>query len=85
SFTIGSNSYAAAGVPDLDQPSQTLYADLGDTAYPAVIASAAFGGGSSLSFNMYGAPSAAGTVVVQAGDYVRTVEVASTGAISVLP
>lgn len=63
---------------------RTIRTDLTLPPYAATIRAANFGGGNSLSFNGYGKPSSAGTLVVGSGNEQRTITVSAvTGAVAV--
>ena len=82
-FDLANNKYSAP-MPDPSHPSSSTYTvGLAGDPYGATLASAAFGGGGSVTFDGFGTPTTSGTVVVQVGDLQRTVTVnAGTGAVS---
>jgi len=73
SFSVDSDAYSLAGVPDLKNPSADYRVNLSAGPYEARILSADFGGDAKLVFDGYGAPDSGGTVQVRVGEAVRTV------------
>jgi prepilin-type N-terminal cleavage/methylation domain-containing protein len=82
-FYPGEERYVLSGAADLDHPDQTYEVHTDDQAYAADIVSATFGSGSTVTFNMYGQPDNAGTVVVQSGNLQLQITVDANGAITV--
>ncbi|MBS0197535.1 MAG: prepilin-type N-terminal cleavage/methylation domain-containing protein [Planctomycetes bacterium] len=83
-FDVASASYSAPLVLGLDRRGSTLSASLGGEPYLVSIKTADFGGAARLVFNGYGAPVAAGSVVLRGDAGVRTITVAAvTGSVSV--
>ena len=79
-FDAASASYVLPGVPHLDHPDLDYKVDLAKTPSGASIVSANFGGDAELIFDGYGVPDSDGTVVVQSGQYQKTITVdADTG------
>jgi len=77
-FDTGAATYTLAGTTHLDHQGADYSVRLGQAPYHAAIVSADFDGGAVLTFNGYGAADSAGSVVVQAGPYQRTITVEPT-------
>lgn len=77
-FDMAGNTYALAGFTDPDFPGKAYSVALTAGSYKAKFVSVNLGGGSTLSFNGYGIPSAAATIVVQSGRSSRTVTIDGT-------
>ena len=86
-LNLSNNSYQLLGVTDPDHTSQTYAVDLTQPPYRSAIVSAlAADANSNIVFDGYGAPASSGTVVIQAGDFQKTVTVnAGTGSITISP
>jgi type II secretion system protein H len=67
--------YQIAGMKDPDRPAATYTVNLADYPYLVTLNSANLGGDTTLVYNGYGMPDSAGTIVVQAGQYTKTVTV----------
>ena len=79
------NTYLLPGIPDLDHSGSDYAVDLNLPPHTATIVSADFGGEVEVTFDGYGVPTNGGTVVVQSGQFQRTISVDSTtGSVSVL-
>jgi type II secretory pathway pseudopilin PulG len=78
-FDPEADTYTLPGVADLDRRSQDYVVRLGDAPYQVDLVSAEFGEApsvtSTLTFNMFGYPDQAGSIVVQFGNKVKTVSV----------
>lgn len=72
-FDVGADSYSIAGIEDLKTRSATYGVALSGEPYRVDLASATFGGSATATFDIYGIPNAAGTVVVQNGSGKRTI------------
>jgi len=72
-FSPGANRYQMSGVPDLRDPSRDYTVVLTDSPFRSSMASADFGGDSSIVFNGYGVPDSGGTVVVTCGSYRKSI------------
>ena len=84
-FDSASEAYTLPGVQDLDHAALDYTVRLQDPPYEALMVSADFGGDEVLVFDGYGLPDSGGTVVVQSGQYQKTVSVdPTTGKASVL-
>jgi prepilin-type N-terminal cleavage/methylation domain-containing protein len=83
-FDPTGNTYAASTLPDLNQPDIGYSVSLLTSEYQSDIVSASFGGSATVQFDIYGRPSAAGTVVLTAGGVQRTVEVNEVGHVRIL-
>jgi Tfp pilus assembly protein FimT len=83
-FDITNDKYSIAGLADLNQTISSYTADLGEAPYQADLISAVFADGSQISFNGYGVPSGAGTVILQVGSNRRTITIAAdTGEVTI--
>lgn len=74
-FDPAGESYTITGAAHLDHPASAYEVRLDEDPYQAVIVSADFGGDAVLTFDGYGSADTAGSVVVQAGPYQKTVTV----------
>lgn len=82
----GHDSYGMAGVSGLENPASAYRVSLSDEPYNASFLSVSFGGTLTISFDGYGVPDNGGSVVVQAGEFTRTVSVdAVTGEVVISP
>jgi type II secretory pathway pseudopilin PulG len=72
-FSIGSNSYEVVGISDLNHPAQPYVVRLNEPPYSATLKAVNFGGESTVSFDAFGQPMNAGSVVVSVGSEQRTV------------
>jgi type II secretory pathway pseudopilin PulG len=79
-FDVLDDFYELVGMKHLDHASRTYKVVLSQEPYRAAIVSAALGGNTDIAFDGYGVPDSGGTVVIQAGQYQRTITVdADTG------
>jgi len=79
-FTPAAHTYIMAGVRDAANRSADSTIDLSAAPYRVTMTSAAFGGATAVTFDFHGLPDRAGTIVVSAGGYARTVSInADTG------
>ena len=80
-------SYQLLGVADPDHATQSYSVDLTQPPYrSAIVSASAADANSNIVFDGYGAPATSGTVVIQAGDFQKTVTVnAGTGSITISP
>ncbi len=74
-FDAPANRYELVGLPDPDQPAQPYTVGLADEPYRAKIKSADFGGNAQVVFDIYGVPDSSGQVVIEAGDWQKTVTI----------
>jgi len=74
-FTNGGDKYTLSGVEDLDHPSLQYEVVLSEAPYHASLNSVSFGAASQITFNGFGVPNSGGTVVIQSGQYVKTITV----------
>ncbi len=82
SFNLATDVYSAA-IPDPDHPASTLQVNLADR-FEVDLALVDLAGATTITFDFYGTPSAAGTLHLQSGREGRTVTVAAiTGDASV--
>ena len=72
-FDVSANSYALAGIEGLNARLATYSVVLASEPYRADLFSASFGGSPTVTFDIFGIPNAAGTVVVQIGSASRTI------------
>jgi Tfp pilus assembly protein FimT len=72
-FTTGTKSYQMATVPDPMTGAATYTVNLGVEPYKTNIVSANFGGVPQVTFSIYGGPSSAGSVVIAAGAFQKTI------------
>jgi len=72
-FDSASSSYTLPGVSHLDHPGLDYAVDLAGPPYDSLITSVDFGGDEQVIFNGYGLPDSGGAVVLQSGQYQRTV------------
>ncbi len=85
-FTVppAGSRYQIVGMPDPDRPGATYAVDLANAPYAAALKTVDLGGDTTLIYNGYGLPDSAGTIVVQAGRYTKTVAIdPDTGAAAV--
>lgn len=81
-FYPAQERYVLAGMADLDRPGDTYEVFVDDPAYSATLVSATFGPGSDVTFNRFGQPDNAGSVVVQSGNRQRQINVDANGTIT---
>jgi prepilin-type N-terminal cleavage/methylation domain-containing protein len=74
-FSIGSSSYQIDGMADPYHPSQPYTVRLGESPYFARLKSVNFAGSNTLSFDGYGQPASAGTIVLAVGMEQRTITI----------
>ena len=77
-FSLPSNFYSLEGYSDPDHPSTVYKVSLSKTGHPAKLVACDFGGDCFVTFDMYGKPQNAGSVVVQSGNRQKTVRVNGT-------
>lgn len=83
-FNTTASTYELVGIQDFDQSSQPYVVRLSDSPYRAKIRSADFGGDMQVVFDIYGVPDSSGQVVVESGDWQKTVTVdAENGVVTV--
>lgn len=82
-FDVAGNSYELLAVSDIDDAGQPYVVDLANSTYAATLASADFSGSAVASFDMYGRPTNAGTVVVQSASQSQTVTLNADGSTSI--
>lgn len=69
------SEYYIEGLIDPDHPAQTYTVSLSEEPYFAAITRANCGNDATLVFNGYGLPDSDGTIVIQVGSHVRTVQI----------
>ena len=80
SFDAGAHTLRIPALPALNDASGTYEFRIDEAPYHARIVSASFNATPDVSFDMYGKPHSSGTVVIEAGGHVRTINVdADTG------
>ena len=84
-FNGPTNSYAMPTVPHPDSPGLTYSVALMDTEYPAMINAPNFGGSSTVTYDIFGQPSAGGSVTVLSNGNQRTVNVDAVTGIATVP
>jgi prepilin-type N-terminal cleavage/methylation domain-containing protein len=72
-FNVANNGYQLPGVADMRTSATDYSVTLSSAPYQAKIVSADFGGDADVTFDGYGVPDSAGTVVVSVGDYSKTI------------
>lgn len=72
-FVTGSNKYILTGMEHPDHPSLEYEVKLSEAPYLVLLGSADFGGDETVQFDGYGVPDSGGTVVVQSGQYQKTI------------
>lgn len=78
------SQYQVVGMADPDRPATTYTVNLQGPPYYATLASVDFGNDTTLVFNGFGMPDSAGTIVLRAGPYTKTIRVdASSGRASI--
>lgn len=83
-FNPTTNAYTAADMPEFNGRGTGYTVALLASDYMADVVSANFGGGATITFDIYGRPAAAGTVVLQCGASQRTVQVDDMGNVTIL-
>jgi len=78
-FDTANNRYTLPGVADIDHSNLDYVVALVDDPFSAVLVSATFGADEDVIFDMYGRPDSVGTVEVQSGSQLRTVNLAADG------
>ncbi|MCA9069583.1 MAG: GspH/FimT family protein [Planctomycetaceae bacterium] len=74
-FDTVADNYTLVGIGHPDRVGQSYVVQLNQNPYQSDLASASFGGGSTIVFDAFGTPDNGGTVTVQAGAYSQTVTV----------
>lgn len=77
-FDLTNQRYEIAGVADADRPGQDFRATM--SAAEVTLVSADFAGAASVTFDIYGRPNSAGSVVLESPGETRTVNLDDTGA-----
>jgi len=72
-FTPASGQYQILGLQSLDHSSNDYIVKLSGSPYHTTLVSASFGGDATVVFDAYGVPDDGGQVVVQAGDFQKTI------------
>lgn len=82
----GNDAYGLPGVPGLANPSAAYRVSLSGEPYLASFVSVTAGGDQTLIYDGFGVPDSAATIVVQAGEFQRTITVdATTGEAVIAP
>lgn len=82
-FYVADNRYVLSGATRLNRRGGAYEVDLDAPEHQTEIVSASFGGGDTVTFDFYGRPDNAGSVVIECGGAQRTVAVDANGAISI--
>jgi prepilin-type N-terminal cleavage/methylation domain-containing protein len=82
-FHVDENRYEITTMKDMNHSQEVYEHRLGEGVSVAKLVSASFGGSNTLVFDIYGKPSSAGTIVFNAGGRDQTVQVDSSGQISI--
>lgn len=83
-FDVATNSYTLTGINDVDRRSRTYQFSLASPEYECELVSANFNSTAILSFDIYGRPVNAGTIVVRCGNLTQTLSVDELGQVTVL-
>lgn len=78
------SQYQIVGMKDPDGLASTYTVNLAASPYLATLVSASFGGDATLIYSGYGIPDSAGTIVVKAGTYTKTLTIDSTTGIAAI-
>lgn len=78
-FDIANGRYTLVSIASLDRSTAGYVVNLVDDPFAAALVSATFGADANVTFDMYGRPDSDGTVVVQAGNFQKTITLASDG------
>lgn len=82
-FDTATESYVLAGVVDINQRGQTYSVSLNDSKFNAQLETVDFAGSSTVSFDIFGRPDNAGTIVVKSADKTETILVNAEGQITI--
>jgi prepilin-type N-terminal cleavage/methylation domain-containing protein len=74
-FNVASNNYSLPGMAALPGQPSPYTVNLSSDPYGALLLTAVFGSGSTMSFDRFGQPATGGTVTVQSGAFVKTITV----------
>ena len=78
-------TYECAGISHLDRPGRPYVVDLTIHPYQVQLATASFGGASTLQFNRYGQPLAGGGISVRSGGFQQTVMIHPDSGMASIP
>lgn len=79
-FDPAAGKYSLVGMPHPDHPAREYGVSLQEEPYSATLVSADFDGDQEIIFDVFGVPDSGGSVVIRAGNHVRTIVVdADTG------
>lgn len=81
-FDVATNSYTISGVRSIDRHSASYKFSLAAPEYECTLVSASFNSTSTLTFDPYGRPANAGTIVVSCGGATRTLTLNMAGQVS---
>ena len=76
-------AYRITNLDSLDHPGQPYQVDLAEAPYTVDVPSVDFSGLTSVDFNGHGIPSSAGTIVLQAGEHGRQVDLDAQGNVTI--
>jgi len=83
-FNTAASTYQIIGMSDPDRPAQTYTVNLAGAPYQVTLTSASFGAAAQITFDGYGTPTQAGTVVITLGSQRHTITVDGTSGRSVI-
>lgn len=84
-FQPATNSYSSADIEHFNNSSELYAVDLSESPYQSEIVNADFGGGTTLTFDMFGRPNFGGTISIAAGGVARTITVHPDSGLPTLP
>ncbi len=83
-FTTSTSQYTITGLTDLDRSTASYVVKLSDSPYRVSLGATNLGNDTNLVFDGYGVPDSGGSIVVQVGNYTKTVTVAAgTGEVAI--
>lgn len=72
-FSVATNTYQLTGQVDPVRRAMAYLTDLSVEPYKSTLVSATFGGSATVTFDLYGMPSSAGTIVVRSGSRQKSI------------
>ena len=82
-FDVATSSYTVTGVSDVNHSSRTYRFSLTDLEYECALVSASFNGTATVTFDVYGHPNRAGTIVIRCGTNTLTLSLNAVGQVTV--
>ncbi len=82
-FDLVTSSYTVTGVADVNHSSRTYSFSLTDPEYECALVSASFNGTATVTFDVYGRPNYAGTIVIRYGTTTATLSLNAMGQVTV--